>query len=470
MSEPALSWLDALAVSFLCDQRHSYDTQGASTALLSPSAANLPPASPLALSPPHATERVPLALRRPRDSVEVSLSSTASPAPATSEQKNVGETRSGVADEDDDWFSRRWSEQEATRSSRLDRVEAAPSVGEREWDRPKRVAGWDPSMDDTLLPRSPKRCKKLYLPGQSDDEADDLEVTRADTSFSPSTSRWTSTPSTSPDAPLPRSLRPFGRLTTSLEQLWEQLTQDDVEPFLHSSRRIDNERSNAFLRAQARFLCSCSPPEHWRQGSAERLKSQRPFVPAAQRMGALDFELDKRWIQRKFPLGRLEGAFPLQQELPTWMAVQGTMRWIWDESTANFGHVAWLAEEAPVPLFALVRLHTEIGRFQKALCYAWTDLTSYLLHPSPSAAPLTPREQRAAVLLSWLNAGGDARKSRFFTDDEGPFPPPSEEEGGVEAWEWWWEEVWAHWGPRELDEWERERERELDGRKRRRRG
>ncbi|GAA6017057.1 hypothetical protein JCM10207_001471 [Rhodosporidiobolus poonsookiae] len=466
------SWLDTYPLSFLPDPKRSIDSHFQFSGFPpctepNPSVASPPSPSLAQRENLSRTASQPLQDQPTMQCDATNTLAAASPEPATRAKRG----READEDDEDDWFSRRHLAR--TTDSSNSKVEAKSTTSEREWDRPKRLAGWDLSSEATPFPRLRKRLKTLYLPERSDGKVDDRWAPVVDGRWAPaaysrsppSTSRAYSIPSTSPEAPRPRSRRHISCMTDSLDDLWRQVSARDVEPYLLRSERIDNAWSTTFLRALARFLSSCSPPSRWRDRPVAGLNDRRSFLPAAERTGALDLEPDREKIRRMFPLCVLDHVEPDFPERATWLAMQKALRWVWD-TPANLRHVAWLAEEAPLPLFALVRVYAAVARFRHAVTSAWSECTSYLLDPLPSAAPLTSREQRAAVLVSWLNAGGDARKALFFTDEEGPLPPPAEEERSVEAWEWWWEEPWALWGPRELDEWEREREREQDGRDR----
>ncbi|GAA5955940.1 hypothetical protein JCM3765_000048 [Sporobolomyces pararoseus] len=127
------------------------------------------------------------------------------------------------------------------------------------------------------------------------------------------------------------------------------------------------------------------------------------------------------------------------------------MSWIWD-GNALLSEMRWLVEEAPLPLFALLRERVAVARYIHAVERAKTRLTSYL-SDSP-ISNLSPRARRARVLVNWLHSDGDKRWERFFGGSGSETI-----QKGEEPWDWGFydlvdAELERERSVEELEEWE----------------
>ncbi|GAA5865003.1 hypothetical protein JCM8547_004269 [Rhodosporidiobolus lusitaniae] len=137
------------------------------------------------------------------------------------------------------------------------------------------------------------------------------------------------------------------------------------------------------------------------------------------------------------------------------------MRWIWEDSKKEMGidQASWLIEEANrdrrlLPFYILLREHASTLRFSDAMEKAQRELQTYLA--STAASSLSSREQRARLLLVWLNER-PKRWYTFFCTPDGAGRPGAADGGG--SWEWWLSESGETMSHGLLDEWEEEMEK-----------
>ncbi|GAA6030391.1 hypothetical protein JCM8097_009085 [Rhodosporidiobolus ruineniae] len=250
----------------------------------------------------------------------------------------------------------------------------------------------------------------------------------------------------------------FNRLYLPVSALRAGHTFDDYAPWLFTRTPVDPARSVSYIYAQMRFLQFCSPPSRWAHRPAGAAFRPPTFPPTM--LQAMELQPDFGNIPLAFPLGTAPP--PPEREIASnaaqWRSMLATVKWIWGAAPKPWANVAWVVQHVPDALFCLLRHYAAQQLYSRASQHAWRECSSFLLSPFRLDTPAyTPHEQRARILLKWLDDGGEARKMRFFLDAHGRAVKPGG--GGVngteEVWEWWFEDLGRERDIEELDDWER---------------
>ncbi|GAA5822461.1 hypothetical protein JCM11251_006347 [Rhodosporidiobolus azoricus] len=241
------------------------------------------------------------------------------------------------------------------------------------------------------------------------------------------------------------------------------LTAADYAPYLlrpssASSAAIDPEWSVAYHYTLLRFLESISSRQNW--SSKPNLPIFSPPVHSSDIRSAIETQIDRVYIRRTFPLRAIAAPSTARKDT-RWKGLLEVVKWVWGSVPEVWDNVAWVVQELPLPLVALLRQHAETTRYRAGVFRAWQECTSHLVQASAAIASsrFTSRERRGRILLQWLNQGGDVRKKLFFCDEEGRPVPPEKRRGkdgqAEEVWEWWFVGLGQERRVKELDEWEK---------------
>ncbi|GAA5869928.1 hypothetical protein JCM8547_008107 [Rhodosporidiobolus lusitaniae] len=299
------------------------------------------------------------------------------------------------------------------------------------------------SVHGASPPRNPKK-ERTRSPSRAQDSARVVPVVSAQSS-SLSSSTPTNKPALSPShssagkshlatpdfpsfvAPQPSLSHPKPRhfaATLTQDVLFPSLrglTLSAYAPYL-TSDLVEIPWSSAYYNAVNEFLESCSAPQIWRSKPGGGPRDCGPFSIVRT---LLTYQPNKEAIKRMttFASNKLPGSLRKQPR-----------------------------DRRFLPIYILLREHASTLRYSDAVHIAQRELLSHLTL-SPFAA-LFAREQRARVLLKWLNQQPKRWYMFFCKPDEAVRPKSPEGKG---SWEWWMREprVGEVHSKAELDEWER---------------